>query len=86
MGQHQVKREADDDGGQTKEGIREQDQEPATGEPADRQCRPARQSDEGGKGCGRNTNRQRKSDDAREFGRPERGPEISQRNNSNRDR
>ena len=75
--QHQVEREAYDNRGQTKERIREQDQKSATGEPADCQSRPARQSDNGGYGRSGKTNRQGKSDVMGEFSRSERGPDVN---------
>ena len=73
----QVEREAYDNRGQTKERIREQDQKSATGEPADCQSRPARQSDNGGKSRSGKTNREGKSDDMGEFSRSERGPDVN---------
>ena len=79
--QYEVKSETDDDRGQTKERIREQDQQSATGEPADRQCSPARQADNGSKCRGRKADRQGKPDDARKFSRPERDPDITHQTN-----
>ena len=78
--QHQVEREAYDNRGQTEERIREQDQKLATGEPADCQSRPARQSDNGGKSRSGKTNREGKSDDMGEFSRSERGPDVIHQN------
>jgi hypothetical protein len=55
----------------------------ATGKPANCQSCPARQSDAGGNGRGGKTDRQRKSDDTREFSRSEGLQDISQRNDLN---
>jgi len=71
---------------QTEERIREQDQKSATGESADCQSRPARQSDSGGNGRSGKTDRQGKSDDIREFRRPERGPDVTHQNQYLEDR
>ena len=85
-GRRPREREAYDNRRQTEERIREQDQKSATGEPADCQSRPARQSDNGGNGCSGKTDRQGKSDDICEFRRPERGPDVTHQNQYLEDR